>query len=87
MTIKSDLYAWYIARRIRLALGMSRAEWRTAMKPFPKWFGILSVLVAAGPAIWAAIQAKDWMTVLATLGGVLGLLNSHSMTGTGGQPQ
>lgn len=87
MTIKSRIAAWYIARRMRKALGMSRAEWRKAMKPFPKWFGVLSALVAGAPTVVEAYKTGGWMPACMTLLGILGVLNSHSMTGTGGKPQ
>lgn len=87
MSLKSRIAAWFIAERIRKAFGMTRAEWRLAMKPFPKWFGLLSGFIAAAPAIWAAIQVKDYGTALAVLLGVFGVLNSHSLTGTGGKPE
>jgi len=57
------------------------------MKPFPKWFGIVSAVVAIVPAGYAAYQQGGWQALLAlviTGLGAIGAVNAHSTTGTGG---
>ena len=59
------------------------------MKPFPKWIGWLGAIAAAAPSLYVAYQIGGWKgLVLAILGGGgAGVtLNSHSATGTGGEP-
>ena len=86
MSLKSRITVWYIAERFRKAFGMTRAEWRFAMKPFPKWFGVLSAVIAGAPAVAEAYKTGGWMPACMTILGLLGVLNSHSLPGTGGKP-
>ena len=58
------------------------------MTPFPKWFGVVSAVVAVAPTLWTAYHAGGWAglisAVVALLGGA-GAVNSHALTGTGGK--
>jgi hypothetical protein len=83
LTLKERIVSALVARRLRKTLGMTRAEWRRTMKPFPKWMA----LIFAAPAVYAAIKSGDWMLGLSLIGGALGLSNTHSLTGTGGKTQ
>ena len=88
MSIKSRIAAWYVARRLRKASGLTRKEWRHAMKPLPKWMGWLSMLGSVGAlcTTLAGLLPPKYAVTIATIGTALASL-SHSLPGTGGKPQ
>jgi hypothetical protein len=58
------------------------------MKPLPKWIGVISTLialVAPGGALFDMVPPK-YAAIVAGIAAVIAAL-SHSLTGTGGQPQ
>ena len=77
----------YVAGMLRKA-GFTRAEVGVIMKPFPKWFGVLSAIMAAIPGLMAAYQTGGWTALLLAVMGLVGgggAVLSHSLTGTGGK--
>ncbi len=79
--------SWLIYRAILRRLKTILKEGKT-MKPLPKWFGLLSGLVAALPGLYAAYESGGVKGLLLALMGILGgggAVLSHSLTGTGGK--
>jgi uncharacterized membrane protein YccC len=56
------------------------------MKPFPKWFGVLSGIIAIAPTLYAAYQTGGFKAVIIAIIGAAGAITSHSLTGDGGKP-
>jgi len=80
---------WYLTRKLRKSLGLSRAQWKELeMSPFPKWMGYLGAIAAAAPTLYTAYHQggiKALIFALISLAGAGTALNAHSASGTGGK--
>ena len=83
MTLKERIGLWYLKRRIIAAI-------RTAgqMTPLPKWLAWLGNLGAVGSLLAAigGVLPPKYAAIVATIAALLNSI-SHSLPGTGGQPQ
>ena len=83
MTLKERIAIWYLSRRIVAAI--RKAE---KMTPLPKWLAWLGNLGAVGSLLAAigGVLPPKYAAIVATIAALLNSI-SHSLPGTGGQPQ